>query len=83
MSNPADYFMTVLSPANAIDDDDVSEVRVVKSEGDILKDYTKKINYILDKYNQSDLKNDYSFRSSEVVEIVNSDISRCHTGFWF
>ena len=48
MSNPADYFMTVLSPANAIDDDDVSDVRVIKHEAEILKDYTKKINYILD-----------------------------------
>jgi hypothetical protein len=44
MSNPADYFMTVLSPENPIDDDDLSINRSVRSDDVILRDYTKKIN---------------------------------------
>jgi hypothetical protein len=44
MSNPADYFMTVLSPENPIDNDDSSMNRSIKSDDVIIKDYTKKIN---------------------------------------
>ncbi len=44
MSNPADYFMTVLSPENPIDDDDFSINRTIKNDDVIIKDYTKKIN---------------------------------------
>ena len=83
MSNPADYFMTVLSAENAIDDDDLSETRAVKTEEQILADYTKKINYLHWRYKESDLKNDYAFRSGEVEEIPQSEITRSHTGFWF
>ncbi len=32
MCNPADYFMTMLSAENAVDDDDESDERIVKSE---------------------------------------------------
>lgn len=69
MSNPADYFMTVLSPENAIDDDDLSETRAIKSEEQILADYTKKIKYLHERYKESDLKNNYAYRSSEVEEV--------------
>lgn len=83
MSNPADYFMTVLSPENAIDDDDLSENRTVKTEEQIMADYTKKINYLHGRYKDSDLKNNYAYRSEEVQEIEQGEITRSHTGFWF
>lgn len=66
MCNPADYFMTMLSAENAIDDDDDSDERVVKIETQIVREYTKKIKYLHDKYLNSDLRNDYAFKSSEV-----------------
>ncbi len=80
MSNPADYFMTIMSPENPnedITDDDYEDEdakKVLKSEAEIIKDYRKKIQYFCDQYNQSDLKNDYAFISKEAPAINASDI---------
>ena len=77
MSNPADYFMTIMSPENPnddLDEDEDDNGKPLKSDADILKDYTKKVNYFCDMYNKSELKNQYAFISKEVVPIHTNEI---------
>lgn len=77
MSNPADYFMTIMSPENPnddLDEDEDDNGKPLKSDAEILRDYTKKVNYFCEQYNKSELKNQYAFVSKEVVPIHTSEI---------
>jgi len=49
MSNPADYFMTLMSAENP-NEGEIEVGKVPMSEDEILKEYTKKISYMSDKY---------------------------------
>ena len=48
MSNPADYFMTIMSAENAGDSLDDNPDAKPKTEAELMRDYTKKINYLND-----------------------------------
>lgn len=72
MSNPADYFMTIMSPENAGDEEE--ENYKPKTEAELFKEYKKKINYLCDQYNSSDLKNDHTFKSPDVTAIHSTEI---------
>jgi ABC-type multidrug transport system permease subunit len=86
MSNPADYFMTIMSPENPADDisddDEDDNGKPVIDETQILREYSKKINDFVEEYNKSQLKNDYAYVSKEVVPIHSSEIQSTGVG-WF
>jgi hypothetical protein len=88
MSNPADYFMTIMSaenPNDDINDDDEDEDDNGKprmTEADIHREYTKKINYFLEEYNKSELRNDYAYVSKDVKTIHSNEIHSATAG-WF
>jgi len=88
MSNPADYFMTIMSAENPnedISEDDEDEDdngKPKKSETEIQRDYTKKINYLLEQYNKSELRNDYAYVSKDVSPIHSNEIYSATAG-WF
>jgi hypothetical protein len=77
MSNPADYFMTLMSirnPNDEISDEDDDNGKPHKSEAEIIKDYSKQISFFTDEYNKSALKNDYAFVSKDIVPIHATEI---------
>jgi ABC-type multidrug transport system ATPase subunit len=87
MSNPADYFMTVMSMENPNDenydsDGSTSVSKKIKTEADILREYNKKIDQLYLCYQESDLKNDYAFESKDTVPIHPTEIHVSHTN-WF
>lgn len=84
MSNPADYFMTVMSPENSNDDEYESDSsssapKRIKTEAEIMIDYNKKIEHLALCYQESDLKNDYAFQSKDAVPIHPTEIHISHT----
>ena len=73
MSNPADYFMSMMSMENPNEIE--SDSGRPKSEAEITKEYNRKINYLNEQYQLSDLKNDYAFISREAIEIYPQEIT--------
>ena len=73
MSNPADYFMSMMSMENPNEIE--SNSGRPKSEAEIIKEYNRKINYLNEQYQLSDLKNDCAFISREALEIYPQELS--------
>src|ERR1700733_9564197 len=61
LSNPADYFMSIMSieSQEVEDNEDLSVVQ--KSQAELFKVYTERIDYFHSEYEKSDLKNDYKY----------------------
>ena len=81
MSNPADYFMSMMSMENPNEID--SDSGRPKSEAENTKEYNRKINYLNEQYQLSDLKNDHAFISREALEIYPQEISGTFYSFGF
>jgi hypothetical protein len=87
MSNPADYFMTIMSaedPNEDIsenDDEDDDNGKPKKSDAQIHREYTKKINFFVEQYNKSELKNDYAYVSKDVAPIHSTEIYSATAGW--
>lgn len=75
MTNPADFFMNIMSCENPNEIESDSSNGVLKTEAEILREFSKKINYLNDQYQQSSLKNDHAFVSPQVQEIHPTEIS--------
>jgi ABC-type multidrug transport system permease subunit len=81
MSNPADYYMTVMSAENPNETDVVDGKQ--KTEVECLRDYSKKISYLNDQYQQSELKNDFAYKCSTVTEVHMTEISNTMTSWLY
>lgn len=75
LSNPADYFMSIMSIESQEEEDTDDKQALMKSQTQILEAYTKRIDYFHQSYQQSTLKNDYTYISPAVSPITDSDIS--------
>jgi hypothetical protein len=51
MSNPADYFMSLMSMENPNEIE--NDGGKIKSEAEVIKEYNRKINYLHEQYQQS------------------------------
>ena len=75
MTNPADFFMNIMSCENPNEIESDASNGVIKTEAEILKEFSKKINYLNEEYQKSSLKNDYAYVSPQVSEIHPTEIS--------
>ena len=68
-TNPADYFMNMMSieALDEVDTEDPDELK--KSKTMIEESYKKKIDYLSEKYDSSELKNDENSRHPEATEL--------------
>lgn len=73
LSNPADYFMSIMSIESQEVDDNEDEQHVQKSQADIYQAYTERINFFTEKYQNSELRNDYAYISTEVTPLTDAD----------
>jgi len=68
-TNPADYFMNMMS-IEALDEVDTEDPdELIKSKTMIEESYKKKIDYLSEKYDSSELKNDENSRHPEATEL--------------
>lgn len=84
LSNPADYFMSIMSiESQEIDDTNEDDAQPLKTHAEIVEAYTERIAYFSSKYDESNLKNDYAYISSEVTPISSSDIDNNQTAWCY
>lgn len=75
LSNPADYFMTIMSIESQEVADDEGEQQLMKSQAQIHEEYTKRIDFFHSTYENSNLINDYAYVSPQVTLISDADIN--------
>lgn len=83
MSNPADFFMSMMSIESAQQDDvDEDDNEPKKTQAEIVQEYTKKIDLFSNSYQSSNLRVDYSTISSQVTPVTDEDRAASQVG-WF
>jgi ABC-type multidrug transport system ATPase subunit len=73
LSNPADYFMSMMSIESQESEDHEDKDAQLKSQTMILQTYREKITYFDEQYQKSNLKNDHTLASPEVTPLTNDD----------
>lgn len=66
LSNPADFFMSMMSIESIDEEDTEDKQALLRSQSAIMEQYTEKIAYFDQCYNNSSLKNDYAFRAPNI-----------------
>ena len=74
LSNPADYFMSIMS-IETLEQDDEEQKEQPLTQADILSNYANKIMHFDQSYQHSNLRNDYAFNSPLVSRITEADIN--------
>ena len=85
LTNPADYFMTMMSIESYDDRVAGDENELARSRTKIEEDYNQKITYIADKYDESDLKIDPDDMHPDALELKTDKDFRTNmfVQFWF
>ena len=83
LSNPADYFMSMMSIESHEEEDTEDKQALMRSHTQILEQYTQKIDFFDQSYQNSNLKNDYTFRAPNVSEVTDADIYNQQTGWCY
>jgi ABC-type multidrug transport system ATPase subunit len=88
MSNPADYFMTIISIESIGEEenlDPAQEVKVQTAEDlrKVQEEYTKKIAYFDECYQRSHLKNDPTYEYQGLERVTSADIANSLNGWCY
>lgn len=81
LSNPADYFMQIMSIESIEKVDSADQSMLSQSESDVLKKYAERIGFFSKQYEQSKLKNDCDFLEKSVRPL--EDGSKIQTSSFF
>lgn len=83
LSNPADFFMSMMS-IESIENDTATETGSVLVDKDkIAEMYEQTIRLLVEKYQESNLVNDHKAIHPEIQEIGNSQEGEYYTGFFY
>lgn len=64
-------------------DDNEDEGQQPKTQAEIYQAYTERINYFHEKYQNSELRNDYAYVSSEVTPLTDADKDESQVGWCY
>jgi ABC-type multidrug transport system ATPase subunit len=79
LSNPADYFMSIMSIESLEQDDE--EQKEPLTQADIQNNYIEKIKHFDSSYQNSNLRNDFNYNSPHVSKITDADINNQQVGW--
>ena len=83
LTNPADYFMNMMSIEAYQDIDESDEDQLRKSRSKVQEDYNQKIDFLADKYEESELKWDISEVHPEATRLESANEYRLAILFQF
>lgn len=83
LSNPADFFMSMMSIESIENDTATEKGSVVDNRDEIQAQYEEIINLLVTKYHESDLCNDHKTRNPDCKPIEDSQVGEVTTGFFF
>lgn len=83
LSNPADFFMSMMSIESIENDTATEKGSVVDNRDAIQAQYEEIINLLVTKYHESDLCNDHKTRNPDCKPIEDSQVGEVTTGFFF
>lgn len=83
LSNPADYFMSIMSiESQEVEDNEDAQARQ-RSQVELQKVYTERIDYFHSEYLKSELVNDYKYVCSETTPLSDQDRQDTQTSWCY